>query len=326
MGKYILKRILLLIPILVSVAILIFTLMYFVPGDPCEIILGASATEAQVASLREQLGLNDPYIVRLWNFLKEIILHGSFGNSYILGTDVGAELMTRFPKTLALAIFSILLSMVIGVPLGIRAALHANHAEDRISMFISMIGVSMPNFWLALLLVLLFALRLGWLPSSGDKNWTYYILPIMANALGGIAGIARLTRSSMLEVIRADYVTTARAKGVAERDIVWSHMLPNALIPIITICGGRFGGQLGGAMVIETVFAIPGIGTYLINGINNRDYTVVQGSVLYIAFAFGVVMLLVDLIYAFVDPRIKAQYEGQSKKKMKKEKGVAANV
>ena len=169
------------------------------------------------------------------------------------------------------------------------------------------------------MLVLLFALKLHWLPSSGDKGAKYYILPIVANALGGIAGIARLTRSSMLEVIRADYVTTARAKGVAERNVIWHHALPNALIPIITICGGRFGGQLGGTVVIETVFGIAGIGNYLIDGINNRDYTAVQGSVLYIAFTFSVVMLLVDLIYAYVDPRIKAQYEGQSKKRVKKE-------
>lgn len=326
MGKYILKRVMLMIPILLGVSILIFTLMYFVPGDPCEIILGAAATENQVEELRQQLGLNDPYIIRLGNFLKELIVHQSFGNSYIFGTDVGVELMARFPKTLTLAAFSILLSMLVGIPLGINAAIHANKTQDHISMFISMVGVSMPNFWLALMLVLLFSLKLHWLPSSGDKGWIYYILPVLANALGGIAGIARLTRSSMLEVIRADYVTTARAKGVSERHVIWNHALPNALIPIITICGGRFGGQLGGTMVIETVFSIPGIGSYLINSINNRDYNAVQGSVLYIAFTFGVVMLLVDLIYAYVDPRIKAQYEGQSKKKVKKDKGVQAGA
>jgi peptide/nickel transport system permease protein len=313
------------IPIFVGVAILIFTLMFFVPGDPVEIILGSAATQAQVESVREQLGLNQPYIVRLGYFLGNLFFHGSFGNSYIHGTNVGTELLARFPRTLTLAAFSILLSMSIGIPLGIRAATHANKAEDRISMFVSMIGVSMPNFWLALMLVLLFSLKLGWLPSSGDKGWEYYVLPIVANALGGIAGIARLTRSSMLEVIRADYVTTARAKGVAEHDVVYQHALPNALIPIITICGGRFGGQLGGTMVIETVFAIPGIGAYLINSINNRDYNAVQGSVLYIAFTFSIVMLLVDVIYAFVDPRIKAQYEGQHKKKIKV-KEVKADV
>ena len=323
MARYILKRLLLMIPILIGVAILIFTLMYFVPGDPAEIVLGQSATEEQVIAMREQMGLNRPYLVRLGEFLLGLS-HGDFGNSYIYGTSVGGELLTRFPKTLAIAFFSILLSAIIGIPLGIRAATHANSAEDRISMFVSMIGVSMPNFWLALMLVLLFSLNLGWLPSSGDKGWNYYILPIVSNALGGIAGIARLTRSSMLEVIRADYVTTARAKGVSERNVIYQHALPNALIPIITICGGRFGGQLGGTMVIETVFSIPGIGAYLINSINNRDYPAVQGSVIYIAFTFSVVMLLVDLIYAYVDPRIKAQYEGQ-RKRTKRVKEVSIN-
>ena len=317
MIRYVLKRLLLMIPILAGVAILIFTLMYFVPGDPVEIILGPAATQAQVDTVREEMGFNQPYMVRLGTFLKEILVNHSFGNSYIYGTSVGAELASRFPKTLTIAAFSIILSTIIGIPLGINAAIHANKAPDHISMFVSMIGVSMPNFWLALMLVVLFALQLHWLPSSGDKGWNYYILPVVANAVGGIAGIARLTRSSMLEVIHADYVTTARAKGVPERVVIWQHALPNALIPIITMLGGRFGGQLGGTVVIEQVFSIPGVGAYLINAINNRDYNAVQGSVLYIAFTFYVVMLLVDLVYAYVDPRIKAQYEGQSKKKRK---------
>lgn len=325
MRKYILKRILIMIPIIFGVAILIFTMMYFVPGDPAEIVLGQSATQEQVIAMREKMGLNQPYIVRLGKFLSDLFLHGSFGNSYIYGTDVGTELLERFPKTLIIAFFSIALSTVIGIPLGIRAAVHANTWEDQLSMFISMIGVSMPNFWLALMLVLLFSLKLHWLPSSGDKGWNYYILPIVSNALGGIAGIARLTRSSMLEVIRADYITTARAKGVTEHNVIYHHALPNALIPIITICGGRFGGQLGGTMVIETVFSIPGIGSYLINSINNRDYPAVQGSVIYIAVTFSVVMLLVDIVYAFVDPRIKAQYEEQNKKKIRKSE-VKANA
>ncbi len=318
MIRYILKRLLLMIPILAGVAVLIFTLMYFVPGDPVEIILGPAATEAQVETVREEMGLNQPYIIRLINFFKQLLVDRSLGNSFIYGTSVAGELANRFPKTLTIAAFSILLSTIIGIPLGINAAIHANKAQDRISMFVSMIGVSMPNFWLALMLVVLFALRLHWLPSSGDKGAEYYILPIVANAVGGIAGIARLTRSSMLEVIHADYVTTARAKGVSERHVIWQHALPNALIPIITMLGGRFGGQLGGTVVIEQVFSIPGVGAYLIDSINNRDYNAVQGSVLYIALTFSLVMLLVDLIYAYVDPRIKAQYEGQSKKKASK--------
>ena len=324
MIRYILKRLLLMIPILAGVAILIFTLMYFVPGDPVEIILGSAATQAQVEAVRQEMGLNQPYLVRLASFLKQLVIDRSLGNSFIYGTSVAGELATRFPKTLTIAAFSILLSTIIGIPLGISAAIHANKPQDHISMFVSMIGVSMPNFWLALMLVVLFALQLHWLPSSGDKGAKYYILPIVANAVGGIAGIARLTRSSMLEVIHADYVTTARAKGVSERHVIWQHALPNALIPIITMLGGRFGGQLGGTVVIEQVFSIPGVGAYLIDSINNRDYNAVQGSVLYIAFTFSVVMLLVDLVYAYVDPRIKAQYEGQSKKRAPK-KAVSEN-
>ena len=212
-----------------------------------------------------------------------------------------------------------LLQILIGTPLGITAATHQNGLADRFCMIVALLGVSIPGFWLAMMMVILFAAKLNWLPAYGVGGIQYYILPCIANAFAGIASQARQTRSSMLEVIRADYVTTARAKGVAERNVIWHHALPNALIPIITICGGRFGGQLGGTVVIETVFGIAGIGNYLIDGINNRDYTAVQGSVLYIAFTFSVVMLLVDLIYAYVDPRIKAQYEGQSKKRVKKE-------
>jgi peptide/nickel transport system permease protein len=176
------------------------------------------------------------------------------------------------------------------------------------SMFFSLLGNSMPGFWLALLLVLLFALRLKWLPSSGSKTWIHFILPALANSIGGVAGIARQTRSSMLEVIRSDYVTTARSKGLAESAVTYGHALPNALIPIITICGSRFGHMLGGTVVIETIFSIPGIGSYLINGINSRDYNVVQGSIIYIALTFAIMMLLTDILYAYVDPRIKAQY------------------
>lgn len=325
MGRYIFKRILFLIPVLICVAILIFTLMFFVPGDPASTMSGGMATEEELEIIREQMGFNDPYLVRLGNFLGTLFLHGSFGNSYIYGTDVMRELVYRFPNTLRIAGFSILLCVLVGVPLGIRAAVRANTWEDRLSMFVSMIGVSMPNFWLALLLVLLFSLKLNLVPSSGSDSWKSFILPVFGGALSGIAGMARLARSSMLEVIRADYVTTARAKGVSEHNVIYHHALPNALIPIVTSIGSSFGGMLGGTVVIETIFSIPGLGLYLINGINNRDYNVVQGSVIFIAFVFSVIMLLVDIVYAYVDPRIKAQYaaQGGSRKKRSKEADVA---
>ena len=313
------------IPILIVVAILIFTLMYFVPGDPVQIALGDHATETQIEAYRERLGLNDPYMVRLFDYLKGVFLHLDFGESYIYGTDVGAELLSRLPATLILALSCVLFSVIFGVPIGIFSAIKANKPADRISMVLTQFFNSMPSFWLALMLVILFALKLGWLPSSGIGSWKHFILPVLANSLGSLAGIARQTRSSMLEVIRADYVVTARSKGLSEYKVITAHALPNALIPIITICGSRFGHMLGGTTVIESIFSIPGIGSYMINGINSRDYPVVQGCIVYIAFMFSIMMLVTDLVYAFVDPRIKAQYvKGGKKKKSSKKTAEAA--
>lgn len=313
MIRYIGKRLLQMIPILLTVAILIFTLMYFVPGDPVQIALGDHATEEAIAEARVRFGLDKPYIARLGDYLYNLFFRFSFGTSYIYGTNVGAELALRFPRTLLLSVFSILFTVVIGVPLGIRCAMKANHFEDRFYMFLTQLGDSMPGFWLALMLVLLFSVRLNWLPSNGIGGWQYYVLPVLANSIGGVAGISRQTRASMLEVIRADYVVTARSRGLSEKAVIWKHALPNALIPIITLCGSRFGSMLGGTTVIESVFSIPGIGSYLISGINSRDYNIVQGCIIYIAFMFSIIMLLTDLIYAFVDPRIKAQYVRKKK-------------
>lgn len=322
MLRYIGKRLLQMIPVLLAVAILTFTLMYFVPGDPVKIMLGDSATPEQYAAVRANLGLDQPYLVRLWNYLIGI-LHLDFGSSYMQGSSVAKELLKRFPRTFTLSSLSILFTITFGIPIGIQCAIKANKISDKIWMFLTMLGNSMPGFWLALLLVLLFSVKLGWLPSNGIGGIKYYILPVVANSIGSLADIARQTRSSMLEVIRSDYVVTARAKGLSERIVIWRHALPNALIPIITICGSRFGFMLGGTVIIETVFSIPGIGTYMVNGINSRDYPIVQGSIIYIAFIFAFIMLLTDLIYAYVDPRIKAQYM-KSVKKSDKKNGAAA--
>ncbi len=319
MIRYIGKRLLTMIPILLVVAILIFCLMDFVPGDPVQIMMGDSATPAQIEEARERLGLNDPFVVRLGRYLWDL-LHLDFGKSYIFGMAVGPELLSRFPRTLTLALLCVGASVVIGVPIGISCAMNANKPIDRIWMFLTLLGNSMPGFWLALMLVILVSLKWGLLPSNGIGSWEYYVLPVIANSLGSFASIARQTRSSMLEVIRSDYVVTARSKGLPERDVIWKHALPNALIPIITICGSRFGHMLGGTTIIESVFSIPGIGLYMIDGINSRDYPVVQGSIIYIAFTFSVMMLVTDLVYAFVDPRIKAQYVREKKKQEKSEK------
>lgn len=317
MIRYIGKRLLQMIPILFAVAVLIFTLMYFVPGDPVQIMLGDTATDEQIAETRHQLGLDQPYIVQLGNYLLGL-LHLDLGNSYTTGASVSEELASRFPHTLILATMSIIFTVAIGIPIGVSCAIHAGKKQDKIWMFLTMLGNSMPGFWLALLLVLLFSVRLGWLPSSGIGGIQYYILPVIANSVGSLADIARQTRSSMLEVIRSDYVVTAKSKGLSEHDVIWHHALPNALIPIITLCGSRFGFMLGGTVIIESVFSIPGIGTYLVNGINSRDYPVVEGAILYIAFIFAIIMLITDLVYAFVDPRIKAQYVSQKKAKTAK--------
>lgn len=231
MIRYIGKRLLTMIPILLVVAILIFCLMDFVPGDPVQIMMGDSATPQQIEEARDRLGLNDPFLVRLGNYLWDL-LHLDFGESYIYGTAVGPELLSRFPRTLTLALLCVGASVIIGVPIGIQCAMNANKPIDRIWMFLTLLGNSMPGFWLALMLVILFSLKLGWLPSNGIGGWKYYVLPVIANSLGSFASIARQTRSSMLEVIRSDYVVTARSKGLSEKDVIWKHALPNALIPI----------------------------------------------------------------------------------------------
>lgn len=313
MLRYIGKRLLQMIPILLIVAILIFTMMSLVPGDPAQIMLGDSATPLQIEEARETLGLNKPFLIRLFDFLAGI-LRLDFGESYITRKSVGEELMLRFPNTLILAICCVAFSVCLGIPIGIRCALKADTFEDRLWMFITMLCSSMPGFWLALLLVILFSVRLGWLPSYGIGGPQYFVIPVLANSIGSLAGIARQTRASMLEVIRADYISTAKSKGLSQREITWKHALPNALIPIITVIGSRFGMLLGGTTIVESIFSIPGIGLYMLNGINNRDYPVAQGCILYIAFTFSIIMLITDLVYAFVDPRIKAQYIRTKKK------------
>ena len=313
MGKYIAKRILWLIPVIVGVTFLIFTIMFFIPGDPVAIMLGSSATQAEIEQAREMLGLNGSYLHRFWNYASGVFLRFDLGTSFQYGTSVTADMLTRFPRTFTLAVASMLISICVGVPLGVIAATHQNTVSDRASMIIAMFGVSMPSFWLAILLVLLFSMKLGLLPSYGIGGLKFYILPAIANSFGGIAGFARQPRSSVLECIRADYVTTARAKGVSEKKVLMGHILPNSMIPIITYAGTQFSGLLGGAIVIENVFTIPGIGTYMVQAINYRDYGAVQGSVIFSAITFSVVMLIVDVIYAYVDPRIKAQYENKQR-------------
>jgi ABC-type dipeptide/oligopeptide/nickel transport system permease component len=315
MGRYILKRLLQMIPVILGVTILVFTILYFIPGDPVRLLLGAEPSPAQVEAKREAMGLNEPYLVRLGKYVEGIVFHFDFGKSWIYNTPVTTELLQRFPRTLTIAVICMLMQIFIGTPLGIIAAVNRNGLGDRLSMFIAMFGISMPNFWLALMLILFFSVKLGWLPPFGLGGIQYYILPCLANAFPGIATQARQTRSSMLEVIRSDYITTARAKGLSEFQILMKHALPNALLPIITVVGNGMGMMLGGTVVIEMIFGIPGVGWYLVGGIGNRDINVVQSSVIFLAIAFTLIMLLVDLAYAFIDPRVKARFAGQKRRK-----------
>lgn len=317
MTRYVIKRLLIMIPLLIAVGVIMYTLMEFVPGDPVDIVLSTGFhTEEEKDLMREAMGLNRPFVVRLGDYIGGVFLHFDFGTSLLDGTSIKTALLTRFPNTLYIAIFSILLTVVVGLPLGIYTAVHANSLGDKVSLFITLLFDCMPSFWTALLLVLLFSVKLKWLPSSGNESLVYFILPTLANSLGGLAGFTRQVRASMLEVIRSDYVTTARSKGLPEHDVVYGHALPNALIPILTVVGMRFGSMLGGATIVEVIFSIPGIGQYLVNAINGLDYTAATGSIIFIAFTFSVIMLLTDLLYAYADPRIKAQYTASSRKKV----------
>jgi peptide/nickel transport system permease protein len=299
------------IPVILGVAILIFTIMYFVPGDPVTTILGSNATVGEIEAKKAELGLNQPYHIQLIQYLKNVFFKFDFGKSYISNTSISDEIASRFPRTLIICIACIIVAMIVGIPLGVNAAVHQGGAWDTVSMVLALLGVSMPAFWVALMLIILFSLKLNWLPSFGYTEVQHYILPVISNSFAGLAMQARQARSSMLEVIRSDYITTARAKGLSKPTVIFGHALPNALIPVITVAGTTFGKMLGGTIIIESVFSIPGIGGYMISGINGRDYPVVQGCVIFLAIMFSIIMLLVDLLYAAIDPRIKAQYAGR---------------
>lgn len=315
MARYIGKRLLWMIPIILGIVILIFSILHIVPGDPARMILGVTATPEQIETLRHNLGLDKSFLAQLGSYMSGLFFHGDMGTSYVTGVPIAKEIFARLPRTFMLGLVSMVISFFLGILLGILAGTHQNRWQDNLSMVIALIGVSMPAFWLALMLVLLFSVKLGWLPASGMGGIEYYILPAIATSFGGIAGIARQTRSSILETIRSDYITTARSKGLKENEVVMKHILPNALIPIITVAGQSFAAVFGGSIIIETVFSIDGIGLYMMSGITSRDYPVVQGCVVLLGIIFSLCMLLVDIAYAFVDPRIKAQYEGESKKK-----------
>ncbi len=307
MHKYIIRRLLLLIPVILGVTFLVFTIMYFTPGNPARLILGESAQPEQIAALEEEMGLNDPFIVQYFKFITKA-LTGDFGRSYSTKRPVFDEVFQRFPATLKLTVAAMCIAVFIGIPVGIISATKQYSALDSISMIGALIGVSMPVFWLGLMLILVFSVNLRILPSSGSDTLLHLILPAFSLGVGSAAIITRMTRSSMLEVIRQDYIRTARSKGVAEKKVVNKHALKNALIPVVTVIGLQFGGLLGGAVLTETVFSWPGVGRLMVDAIKQKDSPMVLATVVFISVTFSFVNLLVDMLYAFIDPRIKSQY------------------
>lgn len=308
MLKYTLRRLLQLIPTLLVVSFIVFAMVRLIPGDPITLLYGISegaGTDSEYLDyMREQYGLNDPLPVQYFNYLVDI-LHGDFGTSLYTHKPIIEEISNRYENTLILAVGGTLVGSLLGVMLGIIAAVKHNKLGDNIVMVLSMIFVSTPSFFLAMILMLVFALQLRWLPVMGMKGPAYAVLPILTLGLHAVGLIARTTRSSMLDTINQDYIRTSKARGVSRFKIIMSHTLKNALIPILTAIGLRFGGLLAGAALVETVFSIPGLGRFMVDGITNRDYPVIQSTVLLFATTFVVVNTLVDLLYGFVDPRVK---------------------
>ena len=326
MYRFILKRLLMLIPVLLGVSFIVYTILSFTPGDPVQMMLGDNYSEEAYNALQAELGLDDPFLVQYGRFIVNAV-QGDFGTSYSTGNPVAAEIAARLPNTILLSACAMLFAILIGIPLGVISATHQYSAVDNISMVGALFGVSMPNFWLGMMLILLLCVHWRLLPPMGDiSDFSSMILPWLCTAMGGITVVSRTTRSSMLEIIHQDYIRTARAKGLREKYIVRRHALKNALLPIITVLGRYVGASFGGAVVVENVFSINGIGKMMVDALRQKDIPVVMGSVMISALLMAVVNLITDIAYAYVDPRIKSQYVGKKRKKktVHVEEGVSA--
>lgn len=296
-----------LIPIIIGVSFVVYSLMALIPGDPVYQVVSEDATEEQIAEVRAEMGLDKPFLVRYANYMLGL-LQGDMGKSYISKRPVFDTFMQRFPATLKLGIASIIFAVALAIPLGIVSALRQNTILDTSCSAIAILGMSMPNFWLGLMLILLFSNRLGWFPSGGDNGFRSLILPAITEGAFLMAFIMRTTRSSMLEVIRQDYIVTAKAKGVSKGVVIRKHALKNAMIPIITAAGMNFAYVLGGPALTETVFSWPGVGRLVVDSMNEKDIPMVTGCLVLSTIIVSVVNLMVDILYAYLDPRIKAQY------------------
>ena len=303
MGSFILRRLLLSIPTLLGVLVVAFLLLYVAPGDPVMAMVGERADEATIARLRAELRLDDPLPVQFGHYLAGIA-KGDLGKSYITNRPIRNDILERFPKTLQLAGAAMLLATVLGVTLGVLSGRRPGSTIDRIGLVVAYLGISFPVYWVGLLLILVFAVTLHWLPPSGFGGLRYLALPALALGMRSIAFLARMTRSAMLDALGADYVRTARAKGLSEWRVVGRHALRNALIPIITVLGLDFGAYLTGSILTETIFSWPGLGRYVVNAIARRDLPAIQGSVLFLSAVFVLVNLITDIAYAKADPRV----------------------
>ncbi len=305
MAKYIIKNALMVIPTMLAVVFIIFTINHFTPGDPVAIFYDFDYTEEQYAEKAAEWGLDQPFLIQFVNYVKNIVTKFDFGYSYYSGNSVMSELSTRFPVSLQLGLISVLLTVIIGVPFGIVSATRQYSMLDYGVTFVSLFFAAVPGFWLSMIMILIFSSRLGWLPSSGLTSWTCYIMPVIASSAQYIASVTRQTRSSMLEVIRQDYIRTARAKGVSERSVIWKHALRNALIPVVTLIGMQTGAVIAGSAIIEAVHSFPGMGSLMMTAINNKDYNTIQAVVLLLSGVVCLINLAVDIIYVAIDPRVK---------------------
>lgn len=307
MIKYSLKRLVYMIPVTIAVVFLVYLIMYLTPGDPVAVMLGGDATPQLIEETRESLGITKPFLEQFFNYIVKLF-QGDFGTSWYTGEAVSIRLFAAIPYTLKLTFAAMFLSIVISIPLGVIAAVNQNTAADYCVSAFSICGVSAPTFWIGIMLILLFSLELDLLPAAGANKWQCYILPAVTMSFNQLASVTRTQRSSMLEVLRQDYIRTAKAKGVSNRKATYVHALRNAIIPSITVAGLNFGSLMAGSVAIETVFAIPGIGRLMIDSIKIQDTPSVVACMVFVSITVSVINLMVDLLYALIDPRIKAQY------------------
>ena len=315
------------IPVLLGGLFIVFTINHFGPGDPVAALLGGNYTQEQYDAKEAELGLDKPFLTQFVNYVAGVVTELDLGTSYQSKRPVSTEILERFPTTLYLGLIGVALTIVVGVPFGIVSATKQYSALDYVVTIVSLIFASIPSFWMAMMFQLGLSYNLGWFPATYSAgNILSMVMPVLTLGLSPVATVTRMTRSSMLDVVRQDYIRTARAKGLSERDVIWKHALKNALIPVITVIGMQLGTVIAGSVVVEAIFAIPGLGSLLMDAINNRNYPVIQGSVLFMSIFISLMNLLVDLIYGFVDPRIKAQYGGGKKKAAKKSETAKGEV